>query len=88
MQIFFISLQYNVYWLGIHIFFDLIDVGLQLPFWILIVHCPLNEPPNAAVFDAEIYLPQIGINLLESDVCLSQLLDDVQIIRAHLNIIV
>lgn len=83
------SLKSHFNGLGIHIFFDLIEVRLEHPSRSLLVcslYCPRNVPIR--LFDAEIYLLQVGINLFESNVCLSQLLNDVQVIRAHLNIIV
>ena len=83
------SLKSHFNGLGIHIFFDLIEVRLHHTSCALLV-CSLYCPRTVAIrlFDAEIYLLQVGINLVESNVCLSQLLDDIQVIRAHLNIIV
>jgi len=66
------SLKRHFNRLGIHIFFDLIEARLRHPSGVLLVcslHCPHIAP--IPVFDAEIYLPEIGINLFERDVCLS-----------------
>ena len=85
----FFSLNSQFNGLGIHFVYNAIETRPQLPSRDNLVcrdRCRSTEP--LTLFDAKIYFPQVGINLVESDVCFSQLLDNVQVIGAHLNIIV